>query len=58
LVNHYLVQPSVAWLLERWAVPAYGPAAVVALRRALDLLLQLTWLLPVYVLSLAVSCLW
>jgi hypothetical protein len=50
--------PAAAWLLDRYAAPVYGPAAAAAWARVLGAVLQVTWLLPVYVITLIVSCIW
>lgn len=53
-----LVDPAVSWLLSTYAEPVYGTAATEALRRGLGLLLHGGWLLPVYIITLIVSCIW
>lgn len=58
LWHAHLIDPAVSWLLQRYAVPVYSPAAVEAWQRLLRVVLQVTWLLPLYVISLIVSCIW
>ncbi|GBF99027.1 hypothetical protein Rsub_11972 [Raphidocelis subcapitata] len=58
LWHEHVVGPATDWLLQTYAAPAFGPAAAATLRRALDALLHASWLLPVYVITLLVSCMW
>jgi hypothetical protein len=58
LWHAHAVDPATAWLLQQYAVPVYGEAAVAAWQRLLRLALQVTWLLPVYVITILVSCIW
>ena len=58
LLYAHLVEPSSAWLLQRYVAPAMGAAAAAAWLRFLGVLLHAVWLAPVYVISLVVSCIW
>ncbi|KAF8065850.1 Extracellular serine proteinase [Scenedesmus sp. PABB004] len=56
--HRHLTRRAVAWLLAAHVAPAYGGAAADAAARLLGLLFQAAWLLPLYVVSLVVSCTW
>lgn len=51
-----VTQPAMDWLLQQYATPTYGPATVAAWQQLLAGVFQLLWLLPVYLISLMVSC--
>lgn len=58
LWHSHVIGPATDWLLSTYAAPAYGAATAEKLRRALEALLHASWLLPVYVITLLVSCIW
>jgi hypothetical protein len=53
-----LTQPAMDWLLQQYALPTYGAATLAAWQQVLSGVFQLLWLLPVYLISLMVSCIW
>jgi hypothetical protein len=53
-----LTQPATDWLLQQHAAPAYGSPTIAAWQQLLAATFQLLWLLPVYLVSLMVSCIW
>lgn len=53
-----VTQPAMDWLLQQYAAPTYGSATVAAWQQLLSAVFQLVWLLPVYIISLMVSCTW
>ena len=53
-----VVSPAVSWLLNTYAAPVYGAAAAEGAQRLLRLLQHAAWLLPIYVISILVSCMW
>ncbi|WIA37364.1 hypothetical protein OEZ86_014292 [Tetradesmus obliquus] len=57
-LNHYCTTRAVTWLLQAYAQPVYGAAAVAAWQQLLGLLFQLLWLMPLYGISIMVSCIW
>lgn len=58
LLFSQVTQPAVDWLLQQYATPTYGPATVAAWQQLLAGVFQLLWLLPVYLITLMVSCTW
>ena len=58
LLFRQLTQPSMDWLLQQYAAPACSAASIAAWQQLLGGLFQLLWLLPVYLVSLMVSCIW
>lgn len=53
-----LTQPAMDWLLQQYASQTYGAATIAACQQVLSGVFQLLWLLPVYLISLMVSCIW
>ncbi len=58
IMFHWCTKPAMDWLLHEYAAPVYGPAGVAACQQLLLVVHQVAWLLPVYLISLLVSCIW
>jgi hypothetical protein len=46
------------WIVQQYAAPTYSDAAVAAWQQVLSAVFSVLWLLPVYLISLMVSCIW
>lgn len=58
LLFNKVTQPAMDWILQQYAAPAYSNAAVAAWQQVLSAVFTLLWLLPLYLISLMVSCIW
>lgn len=58
LLFRQVTQPAIDWLLQQYATPIYGAVTVSAWQKLLFAAFQVLWLLPVYLVSLFVSCIW
>jgi hypothetical protein len=48
----------VDWLLRTYVQPVYGAAAAAAWQQLLGVVFQVLWLMPLYAISIMVSCIW
>jgi hypothetical protein len=53
-----VLQPTLRWLLATAFEPVYGRVGGALLERLLLLLFDLTWLLPAYLVTLLINCVW
>lgn len=58
LLFNKVTQPAMEWILQQYAAPTYSDAAVAAWQQVLSAVFTLLWLLPLYLISLVVSCIW
>lgn len=54
----HATKPATDWLLQTYAEPAFGAGGVAVWQQLLAGVHLLLWLLPVYLVSLFVSCIW
>jgi len=54
----HLLQPTVAWVMEQQVEASLGPSWAEAWQQLLRFVFSSLWLLPAYVVSMAVSCIW
>jgi hypothetical protein len=57
-LHQYCTCRVVEWLLQTYVEPVYGAAAVAAWQQLLGVTFQVLWLMPLYAISIMVSCIW